>query len=67
MCCSLYTKESMTTTENNKKKFEVGIKFLNKFDIEATSEEEAKKIVQNMKDRDLLNDSYFSIEYVYES
>tara|TARA_R100000152_G_C6724997_1_gene150379 strand:+ start:346 stop:519 length:174 start_codon:yes stop_codon:yes gene_type:complete len=57
----------MTTTENNKKKFEVGIKFLNKFDIEATSEEEAKKIVQNMKDRDLLNDSYFSIEYVYES
>tara|TARA_R100000664_G_C2705426_1_gene104239 strand:- start:540 stop:713 length:174 start_codon:yes stop_codon:yes gene_type:complete len=57
----------MTTTENNKKKFGVCIKFLNKFDIEATSEEEAVRIVNNMDNQDLLNDSYFNIEYIYES
>ena len=57
----------MTTTENKtKKKYDVGIQILNKFDVEAYSEEEAIEIVSDMDSHLHLLDSAFRINYIHE-
>ena len=52
--------------EKPKKKYDVGIQILNKFAVEAYSEEEAEEIVRNMDSRFHLLDSAFRINYIYK-
>tara|TARA_R100001591_G_scaffold26416_1_gene36461 strand:+ start:50 stop:214 length:165 start_codon:yes stop_codon:yes gene_type:complete len=52
---------------SSKKRFDIGVKLINKFSIEADTKEEAIEIVKNKKDREILTDSLLSIDYVYES
>ena len=54
----------MTTTEN--KKFEVGVKVINRFIVEAESSEEAIKIIYAKKDREVVTDSLLKVDYIYE-
>jgi len=55
-----------TTEEKTIKKYDVGIQILNKFDVEAHSEEEAEEIVSNMDSGLHLLDSAFRIKYIHE-
>lgn len=55
-----------TTKKETKKKYDVGIQILNKFNVEAYSEEEAEEIVRNMDSRFHLLDSAFRINYIYK-
>ena len=55
----------METTE--KKKFEIGVKVINKFVVEAESEEEAIKLVTKKQDREILVGSALIIDYIYEN
>ena len=50
---------------SSKKRFDIGVKLINKFSIEADTKEEAIEIVKNKKDREILTDSLLSIDYVY--
>ena len=52
--------------EETKKKYDVGIQILNKFDVEAYSEEEAIEIVSNMDSHLHLLDSAFRINYIHQ-
>jgi len=56
----------METTEE-KKRFEIGVKVINKFIVEAESEEEAIKLVFKKKDREILFGSAMRIDYIYEN
>ena len=53
--------------ETTKKKFEIGVKVINKFIVEAESEEEAIKLVTKKQDRDILVGSALIIDYIYEN
>ena len=55
-----------TTEEETIKKYDVGIQILNKFDVEAYSEEEAEEIVRTMDSRLHLLDSAFRINYIHK-
>ena len=55
----------METTE--KKKFEIGVKVINKFIVEAESEEEAIKLVFKKQDREILFGSAMRIDYIHEN
>jgi|15BtaG_2_1085339.scaffolds.fasta_scaffold07003_3 hypothetical protein len=50
-----------------KKKFDIGVKVINKFVVEAESEEEAIKLVYRKQDREILVGSAMIIDYVYEN
>ena len=50
-----------------KKKIEIGVKVINKFIVEAESEEEAIKLVTKKQDRDILVGSALIIDYIYEN
>ena len=50
-----------------KKKFEIGVKVINKFVVEAESEEEAIKLVFKKQDREILFGSAMRIDYIYEN
>jgi hypothetical protein len=55
-----------TTEEETIKKYDVGVQILNKFEVNAHSEEEAEEIVRNMDSGLHLLDSAFRITYIYE-
>jgi|TARA_R110000765_G_scaffold82940_1_gene161362 hypothetical protein len=55
-----------TTEEKPIKKYDVGIQILNKFDVEAHSQEEAEEIVRDMDSSLHLLDSAFRINYIYQ-
>ena len=56
----------MKDTEE-KKKFDIGVKVINKFVVEAESEEEAIKLVFKKKDREILFGSAMRIDYIHEN
>tara|TARA_R110000744_G_C19320230_1_gene557572 strand:+ start:486 stop:662 length:177 start_codon:yes stop_codon:yes gene_type:complete len=56
----------METIEENKI-FDIGVKVINKFVVEAESEEEAIKLVMKKQDREILAGSALIIDYVYEN
>lgn len=51
---------------NNMKKYQVGIKIYNSFEVEASSEEEAEEIVRELSVESTLRDSDYTITYVDE-
>tara|TARA_R110000751_G_scaffold69808_2_gene141615 strand:+ start:2810 stop:2986 length:177 start_codon:yes stop_codon:yes gene_type:complete len=56
----------METIEESKI-FDIGVKVINKFVVEAESEEEAIKLVMKKQDREILAGSALIIDYVYEN
>ena len=52
-------------SEKKLKKFDVGIKLLNKFEVLAENEEDAEAIVRSYPDKILIKTSVVSIDYVY--
>ena len=56
----------MKDTEE-KKKFDIGVKVINKFVVEAESEEEAIKLVFKKQDREILFGSAMRIDYIHEN
>ena len=56
-----------TTEKETIKKYDVGVQILNKFEVNAHSEEEAEEIVRNMDSGLHLLDSAFRITYIYEA
>jgi ribosomal protein L20A (L18A) len=52
--------------ELNMKKYQVGVKIYNSFEVEANSEEEAEEIVRELSIESTLRDSDFNITYVDE-
>jgi len=56
----------METIEENKI-FDIGVKVINKFVVEAESEEEAIELVMKKQDREILAGSALIIDYVYEN
>jgi len=55
----------MTNSEKQLKKFDVGIKLINKFEVLAENQEDAVAIVRSYPDKILMKTSIFSIDYVY--
>ena len=55
----------METTK--KKKFDIGVKVINKFVVDAESEEEAIRLVYKKQDREILVGSAMIIDYIYEN
>jgi len=54
----------METTK--KKKFDIGVKVINKFVVDAESEEEAIRLVYKKQDREILFGSAMRIDYIHE-
>ena len=52
-------------SEKKLKKFDVGIKLLNKFEVLAKNEEDAEAIVRSYPDKILIKTSVVIIDYVY--
>ena len=52
-------------SEKKLKKFDVGIKLLNKFEVLAENEEDAEAIVRSYPDKILIKTSVVIIDYVY--
>lgn len=52
-------------SEKKLKKFDVGIKLLNKFEVLAKNQEEAAAIVRSYPDKILIKTSVVIIDYVY--
>ena len=57
----------MTNSEKQLKKFDVGVKIINRFQILAETSEEAVAIVKSYPDKILMKTSVVSIDYVHDS
>jgi len=57
----------MTNSEKKLKKFDVGIKIINRFQVLAETSEEAVAIVKSYPDKILMKTSVVSVDYVHDS
>ena len=57
----------MTNSEKQLKKFDVGVKLINRFQILAETPEEAVAIVKSYPEKLITKDAVISIDYVHDS
>ena len=57
----------MTNSKKQLKKFDVGVKLINRFQILAETKEEAVAIVKNYPEKLMIKEAVVSIDYVHDS
>ena len=57
----------MTNSKKQLKKFDVGVKLINRFQILAETKEEAIAIVKNYPEKLMIKEAVVSIDYVHDS
>tara|TARA_R100000900_G_scaffold96304_1_gene74666 strand:+ start:1681 stop:1854 length:174 start_codon:yes stop_codon:yes gene_type:complete len=57
----------MTNSEKRLKKFDVGVKLINRFQILAETREEAVAIVKSYPEKLMVKEAVVSIDYVHDS
>ena len=57
----------MTNSEKQLKKFDVGVKIINRFQILAETSEEAVAIVKSYPDKLMIKKAVVSMDYVHDS